>query len=72
MTEKWYEAQPNADVVLASEFQALRVAYAEAIQDIADWAGYASEYFKDKHDLAGTLKQHADRLADFAFDAAGN
>lgn len=53
-----------------AEFQALRAAYVEAIQDIADWAAYASEYFQEKHDLEGTLKLHNDRLKDFASDTA--
>jgi hypothetical protein len=27
----------------------------EAIDDIESWAGYASDYFQEKHDLAGGL-----------------
>ena len=41
----------------------LLVAYEESIQDIADWAAYASDHFQEKHDLAGVLKSHRDRLA---------
>ena len=38
-------------------------AYIDAIGDIEYWACYASEYFREKHDLAGTLKAHRERLA---------
>jgi len=41
----------------------LRAGYAEAIEDIADWACYADEYFQRKHDLAGTLAKHQAVLA---------
>ena len=41
----------------------VREAFAEAIEDIEDWAGYASDYFRDKHDLAGTLAKHRALLA---------
>jgi len=41
----------------------LRAGYAEAIEDIADWACYAEEYFQRKHDLAGTLAKHQAVLA---------
>lgn len=37
-------------------------AYAEAIDQIEDWAGYAAPYFRDKHDLDITLTQHRARL----------
>jgi hypothetical protein len=43
---------------LRAEVVRLRKGYAEAIDDIESWAGYASEYFQSKHDLAGTLAQH--------------
>lgn len=33
----------------------------EAAEDIESWAGYASAYFQEKHDLAGTLKKWRDR-----------
>lgn len=33
----------------------------EAAEDIESWAGYASTYFQEKHDLAGTLKKWRDR-----------
>jgi len=41
----------------------LEAGYAEAIEDIADWACYADEYFQRKHDLAGTLAKHKAVLA---------
>lgn len=33
----------------------LEKALREAIESIEDWAGYASEYFQEKHDLKGEL-----------------
>jgi hypothetical protein len=41
----------------------LRAALGEAIDDIDDWASYASDYFRDKHDLAGTLAKHRAALS---------
>jgi len=35
----------------------------EAIADIESWAGYASEYFQDKHDLPNCLKSYRAILA---------
>lgn len=29
----------------------------DAKEMIEDWSGYASEYFRDKHDLAGDLER---------------
>lgn len=37
---------------------ALEGGYLDAIVDIGSWAGYASEYFQEKHDLEGTLNDH--------------
>lgn len=37
--------------------QELESALGEAIESIEDWAGYASEYFQEKHDLQGELKR---------------
>lgn len=31
-----------------------------AIVDIDDWASYADDYFKEKHDLKGTIEQHTE------------
>ena len=36
---------------------------ADAIENIGCWAGYASEYFQDKYDLAGMIKAYQDVLA---------
>ena len=41
----------------------LLAAYEDAIDDIEDWAAYASEYFQTKWGLAAVLKAHRDRLA---------
>jgi DNA repair ATPase RecN len=37
--------------------------YAEAIEDIESWGAYASQYFQEKHDLEGCLRQHRTLLA---------
>lgn len=34
---------------------ALEAALGEAVESIEDWAGYAPDYFKDKHDLQGDI-----------------
>lgn len=47
----------------AEEIVALIAAYSEAIDDIAFWAHYASEYYQLKHDLVGKLRKHQQRLA---------
>ena len=47
---------------LSEENARLKKWYAEAVQDIEDWATYASDYFKEKWDLKGDLKLHRDRL----------
>lgn len=35
----------------------------EAVEDIEAWAGYASDYFQEKHDLQGTLEKHRATIA---------
>lgn len=35
----------------------LEGALREAIESVEDWAGYASEYFREKHDLEGEVKK---------------
>ena len=40
------------------EIDELKSLLREAVQDISDWGSYASEYFKDKHDLAGTIAKY--------------
>ena len=47
---------------LKKENEELRQGYKEAVQDIEGWAAYASDYFKEKHDLAGDLKVHRNIL----------
>jgi hypothetical protein len=42
----------------------LEAGYREAISDIADWSAYASDYFQEKHDLAGCLARHRALLGD--------
>jgi len=40
---------------LAAENEKLRAALRDARECVQAWAAYASEYFRDKHDLAGDL-----------------
>lgn len=47
----------------AKELEAM-VLLAEAIEDIDSWASYASDYFRDKHDLAGTLARYRAALGE--------
>ncbi len=35
----------------------LEGALREAIESVEDWAGYASAYFREKHDLEGEVKK---------------
>ena len=42
----------------ADRIAELEAGYAEAIEDIESWSGYASDYFREKHDLDGCLKEH--------------
>jgi hypothetical protein len=65
----YIEEDSEGDYVLYDDYEKLKAqnmellaAYAEAIDDIASWACYASDYFQQKHDLAGCLKRHNDRL----------
>ncbi len=53
------------DVVrLKAENEALRSALLEASEEVATWGAYASEYFQEKHDLAGCVaKIHAAAMA---------
>ncbi len=37
--------------------------YKEAVQDIEGWAAYASDYFKQKHNLEGDLLAHQKVIA---------
>jgi hypothetical protein len=57
-----YRIQVDAIVALQARLEAVKTGYAEAIEDIEDWGVYASEYFQEKHDLAGTLAAHRKAL----------
>lgn len=50
-----------------SASQALMAKYREALsgclEDLQDWAGYASEYFQQKHDLKGDIAKYTQALA---------
>ncbi|WP_024717837.1 ead/Ea22-like family protein [Pseudomonas putida] len=49
---------------LRAENEALRKALLEASEEVATWGAYASEYFQEKHDLAGCVaKLHAAAMA---------
>ena len=43
-----------------AERDALKRMLREASEDIADWGAYASNYFQEKHNLAGDIKKYAD------------
>lgn len=46
----------------------LREALAEAIDSVESWAAYATEYFQEKHDLAGNLAALRAALAETGHD----
>ncbi|KAF4559217.1 MULTISPECIES: ead/Ea22-like family protein [Pseudomonas] len=49
---------------LKAENEAMRSALLEASEEVATWGAYASEYFQEKHDLAGCVaKIHAAAMA---------
>ena len=50
------------EMSLQSKVAGLESLLREAVQDISDWGSYASEYFQDKHDLAGTIKKYESAL----------
>jgi hypothetical protein len=52
------DACTNEALRLTTEVLRLRDALAEAVEDIEHWAGYASEYFREKWDLAGDLAKY--------------
>jgi hypothetical protein len=35
----------------------------DALDDLDNWSGYASEYFQEKHDLDGARQKWLDRIA---------
>jgi len=48
---------------LQATIEGLASNLSDAIEDIGCWAGYASEYFQYKYDLAGMIKAYQDVLA---------
>lgn len=43
---------------LRAEVEALRRLLADAAEDVESWGAYASEYFQEKHDLAGCVTKY--------------
>lgn len=41
---------------IPARIRELVAALADAIEEVEDWGGYASEYFQKKHDLAGRIE----------------
>ncbi|WP_404943628.1 hypothetical protein R1Y13_13550 [Pseudomonas sp. NY8938] len=59
-----HDAQMRQRDQLRAENEALRKALLEASEEVATWGAYASEYFQEKHDLAGCVaKLHAAAMA---------
>lgn len=50
-------SEPVCVVCMSNEIDRLRRLLDEAADSIANWGAYASEYFQDKHDLAGDIKR---------------
>ena len=42
----------------------LQKGYAECIDDLQDWGGYASDYFAQKYDFDSTIAAHKKALAE--------
>ena len=58
------DAQMRQRDQLRAENEGLRKALLEASEEVATWGAYASEYFQEKHDLAGCVaKIHAAAMA---------
>lgn len=53
-TERLVQAYLDSQI----EIVQLRKLIDEAADDIADWGSYASEYFREKHDLAGCVAKY--------------
>ena len=49
--------ETTARVNAEAREERLREALLDAIECVVDWSGYASDYFKDKHDLSGDLER---------------
>ena len=55
-----YEAYERVNAELKAEVEELRKSLLDAAEEIDAWGSYASDYFQEKHDLAGCVaKFHA-------------
>lgn len=55
-----YEAYERVNAELKAEVDGLRKSLLDAAEEIDAWGSYASDYFQEKHDLAGCVaKFHA-------------
>ena len=57
------EVQPAAVLYLIRQRDELLAALKDAREMVSDWAGYASPYFQEKHDIDGDLKKLDDAIA---------
>ena len=55
--------ETTARVNAEAREERLREALRDAIECVVDWSCYASDYFKDKHDLSGDLERLRAALA---------
>lgn len=51
-------------MVNAAEVKALRALLREAVDSIEEWAGYADDYYRKKHDFAGELARYRAALGE--------
>ena len=56
-------ANPAAILALIQQRDELMEALKDAREMVSDWAGYASPYFQEKHDIDGDLKKLDDAIA---------
>lgn len=63
-TLKAHGAAQSTIADLRGQVERLREALAEAIESVEDWAGYASEYFRQKHGLEEELARLHAALGD--------
>lgn len=56
-------ANPAAVLELIRQRDELMEALKDAREMVSDWAGYASPYFQEKHDIDGDLKKLDDAIA---------
>ena len=55
-------ANPAAILELIRQRDELLAALKDAREMVSDWAGYASPYFQEKHDIDGDLKKLDDAI----------